>query len=168
MTSKWKEKQQRKLPHSLLSESLWAVWFLSASLVRFYHIYLRQLGPAGPAFFLSMLKAAPLCAVVFMFVWRLLLLLLLIFSVLCCVTFSLLTPFHRLHFSLESPTDSEIPHRLCKVACSLPSSFISSLVLCVSVCSSVLWLTCVDQRTPCLLLTVPGVEISLQLDSKHL
>lgn len=57
MTSKWKEKQQGKLLPSLLSESLWAVWFLSASLVRFYHIYLRQLGPAGPAFFLSVLKA---------------------------------------------------------------------------------------------------------------
>lgn len=52
MTSKWKEKQQGKVLPSLLSESLWAVWFLSASLVRFY-----QLGPAGPAFFLSVLKA---------------------------------------------------------------------------------------------------------------
>lgn len=65
---------------------------------------------------------------------KLLLLLLLIFSILCCVTFSLLTPFHRLHFNLESPTDSKIPRHLCKVACSLPSYFISSLC---SVCKCV-------------------------------
>lgn len=111
-----KETVHARLPApSLIWESL-GVWFLPASLVHFYHIYLHKLGPAGPAFFLCA-KGLRHWARLSSHLHEALLLLLLTVSVLAAA-FSLSTPFPLLHFSLESPTDSETPRHLCEVACS--------------------------------------------------